>query len=370
MVRLLRPGPGRFRLCLPGLAVAVLAFSGGALAFGYPDAIREGTVLSGVHPRSIALGGPMATGSTDAAALFSNPSGLLTAPSNRFSIAFGPAIWSERVELNTYRQTQSGLALGSALAAMKIEVSRGFVLGGGIARVTDGSHEDVRYNYNAPPDTAVLESIEYLSATGGFWELLGGAAFRVSPWLSAGVSAGQRFGTLERKYEFDDMVGSGDSTWTDELEESALCWHAGLTVPFGLSSVGLSYCSGSDRYPARVALGGTIFTGSSNRGAFGAEGELRDPGGDDQIVVRVFGQYAPEASLVFCGGISLTEASKADLTALSLGLGGTYSMRHFQFDAALQWTSTSSADSSFTHAEPDQVLDSVTNVVLGISYVL
>ena len=242
-------------------------------------------------------------------------------------------------------------------------------MGLGIARLTDATHEDVRYVYSPPPDT-LLQSTEYFASSGCIWEALGGVAVSVSPWLNLGVSAGERFGTIARDYEIDDATGpDGDTTWTEKTEEAELCWHLGATVPFGLNSASVSYASGSDNYPARLAAGGMIFTGTQNRGAIGVEGELRDPGGDNQVVARAFGQYSPEESLVFLGGVSFTEASEDELTTIIVSGGGVYSLPNFQFEAAIEWSNTTSSDSSWAHDEPDQIRDSVTSILFGISYV-
>lgn len=343
-----------------------------ALGFGYPDAIRSGTILGGFSVRSIACAGAMAaaTGSSDPGALFANPAGLVIAPATRLALGGGVSLWKETVELNTYRQDQNGLVIGTAMAAFKTEPGPGYAFGAGIARVSDASHEDARYNYGSPPDTTTLESIERFHSSGGFWEVLGGGAVSLAPWLDVGISAGQRFGTITREYEFDDLIGNSDSTWTTEIEEEEFCWHAGILVPFGFNSVGLSYSSESENYPSRLALGGMINAGSTNRGAIGLEGELRDPGGDNQIVARAFGQYSPEHNLLFMGGVSFSEASDPNLTTLSISGGGVYSLRHFHFEAALEWRNSTSADSSFTHPVPDEIKGSVTSVVFGIAYVL
>lgn len=350
--------------------VLFLGFFQEAECYGYNDALGNGSILPGIHPRSLSIGGARSIGSGDAGSIFLNPSELLRAPSSRITVSGSMGLWKEQVETQTIRTSVSDLDLGTAMAAFKAEISRGIAIGAGIARISDHSFTDQRYIYSSPPDSSLI-AIEHFNSSGGLWEAVAGVGFSATSWLNLGLSAGTRFGNVDFTFEHVNYEGEDDSTATWGWKEDEFCWHAGATVPFGLNSIGISYVSGTDHFNSRVAAGFLLYTGTMNRGAIGGEVELCDTKGDGSLVtVRIFGQYSPENNLVFNGGVRLTEESVNELTRLGMSLGGAYSFNHFQIDGAISYCSAGCMGESFSHTDPDDINNAFTLICFGLSYIL
>jgi len=327
---------GRFALLLLAILLAVPAQS---WAFGYGDSQGNGTVLPGIHPASLSLAGARAVGLGDAASVMLNPADIYRVPGRVLNISAGAAIVSEVVEDTTGKYNRNYAALGNVCAAAKLQLSPGLAAALGIARLSDFTYEGIRYLTEDPLEPDRITGAESLQSSGGLWEACAGSAYKVGP-LVAGASAGIRFGSADYTFtvtDYDENTET-DSTWSRSFDSQG-CFHLGVMLPFELNRLGISYASETDQYADRLALGGLIYTGSSNLGAFGGELEIADLGGDTEYTGRAFGQYSPSSSFTFRLGIFITERPEmTDAEKIGLALGGVIGLGAVNLDFGYSWT--------------------------------
>lgn len=316
------------------LLVAVQAF-----AFGYGDSEADGTVLPGIHAASVSLVGARAVGFGDAASVFLNPADIYRVPGRVLNVSGGGAVVGELMEDTTGRYTRNYGALANLCVAAKLDLSPGISAAAGLARVSDFTYEGIRYFYEDPFEQDLLTSSESQRSSGGLWEASLGSAYKYGPVI-LGASGGIRFGSASYTFTTTDYIEStqSDSTWDRDFGTDP-CFHLGLMVPFGLSRIGVSYASETDWYADRLAMGGMIYTGSANLGAFGGELELANTSGDTEYTGRVFGQYSPSPSFTFRLGLFVTQRPEMEESEkLGFSLGGSLGLGSVSLDFAYSWS--------------------------------
>jgi hypothetical protein len=308
-------------------------------AFGYGDSEASGTALPGIHAASMSLVGARAVGLGDAASVLLNPADIYRVPGRVLNVSGGGAVVAELMEDTTGKYSRNYGALANLCVAAKLDISPGISAAAGLARVSDFSYEGIRYFYEDPFEQDLLTSSESQRSSGGLWEASLGSAYKYGPVI-LGASGGVRFGTASYTFTTTDYIETTqtDSTWERDFGTDG-CFHLGLMVPFGLSRIGVSYASESDWYADRLAMGGMIYTGNANRGAFGGELELADTSGDTEYTGRVFGQYSPGNSFTFRLGLFVTQRPEMEESEkLGFSLGGSLGLGSVSLDFAYSWS--------------------------------
>jgi len=358
-------------LSLPSSILFVLfLFPGMILAYGYNDASNGGSPLPGIHANSLGLGGARAVGFGDAASIFLNPADLYRIPGSNYTIGIGGAVAREVVTDSLGKHRQDYIAFGTALAAFKLQPSSSLVIGAGVARITDATYESIMYIIETePPEVGKILADSTVSSAGGLWEAAGCVAYRIAPWMDAGVSVGMRFGGSDLQFEFDDREDdNNDSTWTESWEESELCWHAGFMFPLEMTSIGISYASGSDYYSDRLAAGALFYTDRSNQGAFGIEAEVASIGDANAITARLLGRFSPQGALRFRGCIFFTDrGSSIEGSSLGFAVGTSIAFGRLILDGAFSASSSDREGTSFGYGYAEDLKDQTSMFTIGLS---
>ncbi len=358
-------------LLLPGSFFLVLFLIPGViLAYGYADAASGGSPLPGIHANSLGLGGARAVGFGDAASIFLNPADLYRIPGSSYTIGIGGAVAREIVTDSLGKHRQDYIAFGTALAAFKLQPSASLAIGAGVARITDATYESVMYIIETePPEVGKIIADSTVSSAGGLWEAAGCVAYRIAPWMDAGVSVGMRFGGSDLEFEFDDREDdNNDSTWTESWEESELCWHAGFMFPLSLTSIGISYASGSDYYSDRLAAGAIFYTDRSNQGAFGLEAEIASLGDANEITARLLGRFSPQGSLRFRGCFFFTDrGSSTEGSTLGFAVGTSIAFGRLMLDGAFSMSGSDREGTSFGYEYAEDLKNQSSLFTIGLS---
>jgi hypothetical protein len=354
-----------FALC----CAATISITGSASGFGYEDALADGTSMPGVSTMNLALGGIRAVGFGEPASVLLNPAYLTRVSSPAITIAVGPAVAQEMIDLGYSRNTRDFLALGQASFAARIPVSRTITLGAGICRLTDMTYSKTVYLLEDQFHPEQITSIESFESSGGLWESAVGFGYRPARWLTVGFSAGPRFGTGSAEFERQDIQGSDDSTWVSDWEENSLACRAGVSVPFGLNSIGLSWVSESDHYPSRIAGGVVFYSGTAHPGAFGFEGEIAAPGDENRFTGRLFGVISPDRPLEARGSMFFTDrGSNQGSTSLGFSFGVGLTFGRFNLDGTFSWQRKTRKELAFGYGDVEDVIDNLGVFLVGAGY--
>lgn len=356
-----------------GLLALVLALSVHAVsAFGYEDALDQGTVIPGISARSLLMGGAMAIGYGDPTSVLLNPANLgrVSAPGIEFNV--GPGIATENIEDSLGRHSRSYIGLGPISIAARIPAGRSLTFGAGMARVTDYSYDGLHYLAEDPLMPGFITGEERFNSSGGLWEAVAGGSFRVARWLTLGLSAGPRFGSADLEYEFIDRVGEEDSTESWSVDENALCIHAGATLPLGLNSFSVAWISGSDDYPSRVAAGAIFHSGGTAEGfSVGLEGEVRSPGDSSTVIGRVSTRFTPNPGFIFGAGLSFADrGSGSGSSNLGLSLGVSISLGKAVLNGSFAFLNSKRDETAFGFEGFDEVEDRIGYFGLGLDWTL
>ncbi len=361
--------------CIRGstaVLAVVLAATRPVMSFGYEDALGIGTDLPGISPSTLALGGMRAVSYGEPACVMLNPAYLCRYSTAGLSVSIGPGIAKEQLDDSTGRHTRDYIALGQLGAASRVPLGSSFAAGAGIARITDQTYDGLHYIADDPVLPGKITGLETYSSSGGLWEAVGGLSWRARRWLLIGASAGPRFGSGTGEYEYDDWEGEDDSTYTVTWEESSIAVHAGVFVPFDLNSIGVSWASGSERYPARVAVGALLFSGSGLKGSFGGEVEIVDPGEEQTITGRLMGAVSPSRQLELRGSFFFSDrggsAESRSRLGLSFGMGLT--LGRAVLEAAFSSSSYKRETTAFGFEGFEDITDRLSIFAIGLALTL
>lgn len=351
------------------LLIVLLIVSSNVTALGYFDSMRNGTALSGIDPISIGFGGVRSHGLGPGAVLV-NPAGISQLQKTSFSLSIGSAIMNETVEDSLGRHTLSWLALANLSFAGNYRVNQSLAFGIGIARITDMSFQGKYYipDMDPGPSYGQIIAVDELKVTGGLFESVAGACWTPFNWLAVGLSGGVRFGEADYDSTYEDRVNqanSSDSTWGWKDEE--FCWHGGVIIPLGMSSIGISWTSSGEHYDSRIAGGGMVYTNEKS-GCIGAEVEVIAPGDKNAIVGRLFGEIRPSESLIIRGALFFADRGdeiKREGLGVSAGVGIDFG--ELTLNAAFSWSGVKRDSETFGYDEMDFVKDSQSILSVGIS---
>ncbi len=355
------------------LLALVLALSVHAVsAFGYEDAIGQGTIIPGISARNLLMGGAIAIGYGDPTSVLLNPANLGRVASAGIEFNIGPGIATENIIDSLGRYTRSYIGLGPTSVAARMPAGRSMTLGAGIARVSDFSYDGLHYLAEDPLIPGYITGEQRFNSSGGLWEAVAGCSYRVARWLTLGVSAGPRFGSADFEYEFVDRVGDEDSTYSWDMEENALCVHAGATLPIGLNTVSASWISGSDDYPSRIAAGAILHSGGTAEGfSIGLEGEVRSPGDSSSVAGRLSARFSPNPGFIFGLGMSfLDDGGESGSSTAGFNLGVSVSLGKAVLNGSFAFVNSKRSDVAFGFEGFDEVEDRLGYFGLGLDWTL
>jgi len=358
----------RFSL-LAAVVFAMIPAPAGVEAFGYEESSGYGTLIPGGGPSTLSLSGARAIGFGDPISVFNNPSDLSRIDGSAISIATGIGLGSEVLE--TYsRTTRNELSLGATSACYRLNAGPALGFGAGIAKLTDLAYSARQYTVDDSLSSGDIISMEGYESSGGVWEVAAGGGTKIFRWLRGGASIGYRFGSADFSYEFDDRGGEDDSLSEWGWEEEAVCAHLGLSAVFGLNSVGISYTTESDHYPARVAAGCIFYSGGASRGALGFEGEITDPSDSQIFTGRVFGLVTPSSGFEMRGGLSFTDRGSTDekRTQMGFSFGVAVTLGRAVLEGAFAMNKSSRDNNGFGFSDDviDQVSDTASFFSIGM----
>ncbi len=344
-----------------------------SLGYGFHDSQGYGDAVDAVSVRSAAMGGARVFGSKGAAALFMNPASLSGVGKLNITGSATLLEWTEDVvdSIDTESITRSDNGLGGLTGAAAFRISPEMVIGIGCARVSDFQYDGTHFLPEDPAHPGV-DIIERLVSKGGLWEALGGTSWRLSNLVTAGASAGLRFGTVTYDYSLDKKFTPGidsSSVWSWDLSE--FCYHGGITVGDDLFNAGVCYTSGSqDRYYSRLAIAGSATAEHLGNTTVGFEGEIRSPF-DENLFDGKLSIVAPIRDRVdLMAGVGFRDAVSMHRVGTIFSVGGSYTAEKLRLDFAIFTNSRSRRSTSFPNEYSSHVDDSWTNFCLGLQYMI
>jgi hypothetical protein len=353
-------------------SLLLLFLPGDALAFGYEDATGFGTLLFGVSPSSVAFGGTRAVSLGDPTSVFLNPADLSRVSSAAFLACVGPGLGREIVDVSDGRSDRNYLDLGPVTAAFRINAGQRAGFAAGIARISDFTYEATQYIADDPFHEGEITYSESYESSGSLWEAAGGGGWRFMRWMSAGASLGLRFGGQTVEYIHDDWVGENDTLLTTSWDESALCAHLGLSAVFGLSSIGASYTTSTDKYPDVIAAGALLYSGGEDGGVIGVEGEVADLSDNQQFTAKLFGSISPDQSFDMRGSLFFGERGTQEerRSLLGFGLGVSVQVGKATIEGSFASSRSAREEGGAFGFEEDveKVVDTVSLLTVGLGY--
>ena len=354
--------------------VIILMLPAAVLAWGFHDAIGNGSPILCVTPKSSAMGGVWSLPSSGAASIFLNPAELSMLDGTFINFAVAMIPWNSVIHgIQDFDTFDSGNT-GSVTLAAGTEISDAVSIGAGITRVSD-----FRFNgiCNTLEETSVhnyqIYALEILDAHGSLWEANAGLSMVISDWLIAGVSGGIRFGKGSWNLRHDIVHQSGiDDTTIVEWEENDFCAHAGILMPFEFGIFGLSGTNATSRYRSRVAVGFqkelSILNGSTMGVEFDIQSiEEKNPAVNGRLFICVTGML-PNVRSTYSAGFN--RASDYNRATLCLGTGACIDLGRVDLDMGVSWMSRSRAGSSFPEPFIHNIDDAGIYYSAGLSWKL
>jgi hypothetical protein len=171
-----------------------LILSSRVWAWGFHDAMENGTPINALTPQHCAMNGASALPSSGVSSLFLNPAELSLLNSPVVSASISVVKWNSEVD-GPYRLPvfDSGNS-GSFSIAAGVPVMNNLYLAMGMARVSDFRYNkglSVLYEQGRMYN---IQALQMLDSQGSLYEANAGASMAFSGWLHAGVSVGMRFG--------------------------------------------------------------------------------------------------------------------------------------------------------------------------------
>ncbi len=354
--------------------VSILMLPAAVMAWGFHDAIGNGSPIVCITPKSSAMGGVWSLPSSGAASVFLNTAELSMLDGTFINLTIAIIPWNSVINsILDFDQFDSGNT-GSVTFAAGAEISDAISIGAGIARVSD-----FRFNgiCNILEETSVncyqIYALEILDAHGSLWEANAGLSVVISDWLTAGVSGGIRFGEGSSNLRCDvvDQAYPDDTTIV-EWEENDFCAHAGILMPFEFGTFGLSGTNATNRYRSRVAVGFQKEFILLNGGTMGVEFDIqsieeKNPALNGKLFVCAAGIF-PNVRSTYSVGFN--RASDYKRAALCLGTGVCIDFGRVNVDLGVSWMSRSRAGFSFSEPFISSIDDAVTYYSAGLSWEL
>ncbi|MCD4700783.1 MAG: hypothetical protein K8S24_02900 [Candidatus Aegiribacteria sp.] len=355
------------------IALIAILFIVPAVSFGYGfhDALTYGNSINVISIRSAALVGIRVFGADGASAVFLNPASLSNVNSFSVTASTSSMAWNEEVIDSTSITQRSGTGFGSFTGAVAYRTGSDLVLGAGIAKVSDHQYDGTHFLPDDPAHPGI-DTIELLKANGGLWEALGGASWSISDNLTAGVSAGLRFGEVTYEYTFDKKYTpetDSTSSWSWDLSEA--CYHAGFILADDELSAGMCYTSGSsDHYYSRISIAGRARAEHIGNSTMGFEGEIIDPFDNNFFNGKLSIETPIGNDMNIMAGIGFNEGENMNRVGIAFSIGGNYRTGRMRVDCALASCGRSRKSTSFPDEYSDYVDDSSAHFCIGLQYMI
>ncbi len=355
------------------LFVALLiSFPSVVSAWGFHDAIGNGSPIICVTPKQSAMGGVWSLPSSEAASIFLNPAELSMLDGTSIKVSTAIINWHSFVsgELD-YDHFSSG-NLGTVTAAAGTEISEAVSIGAGISRVSHFGFSGINNILEEYGQSGYkIYAIDLLDSRGSLWEANTGISLVLNDWLTAGVSGGLRFGSgsYTLRHDIVDPIAPDDTTEVD-WEESDFCVHAGLLMPFSFGTFGISGTNKTNRYDSRVAFGFqrdfSILSGST----MGVEVDFRSIEKKNPAVSGKMFIYLAEmiTNVRSTYSVGFIRASDYKMAALCLGTGTCIDFGKMDLDLSISWMSRSTNGFAFPEPYISNIDDSGTYYSAGLSW--
>ncbi len=339
--------------------------------YGFHDALTYGNTLNVISVRSAALVGIRVFGSDGASAVFLNPASLSNVNSFNITASTSLIAWSENVVDSTDIAQRTGTGLGSLTGAVAYRAETDLVIGAGVTKVSDHQYEGVHY-LPYDPSHPGIDIVEILKSKGGLWEALGGAAYSISDNLTAGVSAGLRFGEVNYDYIYDEKFTpeiDSTSSWSWDLSEA--CYHVGFLLTDDELGAGMCYTSGSsDHYYSRISIAGRARAEHIGNTVMGFEGEIVDPFGNNFFNGKLSIETPIRQNINIFTGVGFNEGENMNRVGLAFSIGGDYRVGRMRVEFAVANSGRSRKSTSFPDEYSDYVDDSSTQFCIGLQYTI
>ena len=292
--------------------VCVILLSGQSAAFGFIDALGQGTPLPCLVPRCLALGGVMTVGVDDAYSVFLNPAGIPGFGAEAISLGLNYGGWTETTPVRS--TIVPVICRGedlpfSPFGAVSFGITEELSAAAGCCMVSCFDYTGTNYIYGKPELPEEVTMLQYLNSKGNLHEALAGLSYSLSDNLSIGVSGGMRFGSADinetdNEYTPDStVITQYDLSWS----ENQFCWHGGIRAGFGIGNAGLVIASPTDHYPTRTAIGVMILAEHLKNSKIGFECEIISPGKDAEYIGRLMIENPTASFLNTFLGVSFTD---------------------------------------------------------------
>lgn len=348
----------------------LFGFTGISEGYGYHDALYNGNSIDVISIRSAAMVGIRVFGSDGPSALFINPASLHGINQFEGSISISSVAWTEEIIDSTSVVQRSDQGLGSLSGAIAFRAGSDIVLSGGLAKVSDHQYKGTHYMPDDPSHPGIA-IIEFLDASGGLWEALGGMSLNLQDNLVVGLSTGMRFGKVEYNYIWDAYyTPEVDSISCWSWETSDFCYHAGILLGDEDTGIGASYTSGSDHYYSRVSIAGRARAEHIHNIRMGFEGEAISIFEDNYFNGKLSLEAPIRDDVNLLTGVGFYEGEDMNRVGTAFSVGGNYTLNRIIFECALFHSGRSRKSTSFPDEYSDFVDDSWTQFCFGLSYLL
>ena len=341
------------------------------LGYGFHDSQNYGNTVNVISIRSAALVGIRVFGSQGSSAVFLNPASLSNVNSFNMTASTSLIAWSEGVHDSISVMHRSGTGLGSLTGAVAYRIGPDMVIGTGVAKVADYQYDGSHVLPDDPAHPGV-DILEMLVAKGGLWEALGGASWSFGDNLTAGVSAGMRFGEVSYEYTYDELFTPLiDSTYSWSWDLSEACYHAGLLLTGDDLGAGMCYTSGSsDHYYSRISIAGRARAEHIGNSTMGFEGEIVDPLDNNFFIGKLSIETPIRNNMNMYAGVGFNEGENMNRVGLAFSVGGNYRVGRMRIDCALSHSGRSRESETFPNEYSDYVDDSWTHFCIGLQYTI
>lgn len=352
--------------------VIILTLPAIVLAWGFHDAIGNGSAIVCVTPKSSAMGGIWSLPSGGAASVFLNPAELSMLDGAFINLTTAIVQWNSVVlSVMDYDIFSSGNT-GTVTFAAGTEISEAVSIGAGIAKVSDFRFNGViNILEEIGLNSYQVFAIDILDSHGSLWEVNSGISLATADWLTAGVSGGIRFGkgSSTRRHDIVDPAAVDDTTEV-EWNESDFCFHAGVLMPFEFGTFGLSGTNATGRYRSRIAVGFQRELAILNGSTMGMEFDIQSVEKSNPAVSgRMFVYLAemwPNVRSTY--SVGFRRASDYHRTSLCLGTGANIDFGRVDIDLGVSWMSRSRAGFAFPESFIHSIDDSGTYYSVGLSW--
>ncbi|MCD4776953.1 MAG: hypothetical protein K8S15_12995 [Candidatus Aegiribacteria sp.] len=354
------------------ITATFIIFASAVSAWGFHDAMGNGTPIICITPKQSAMGGVWALPSSEAASIFLNPAELsmMDGTSIKITTAIAECHSYTSAELD-YDHLNTG-NFGTVTAALGTEISETVSIAAGLSRVSHFGFSGIsnileEYGYCGYK----IYATDLLDSRGSLWEANTGISVVISDWLTAGVSGGMRFGngSYTLRHDIVNPIAPDDTTEVS-WEESDFCFHAGLLMPFSFGTFGISGTNKTGRYDSRIAFGFQRDFNILNGSTLGVEFDLqsleeKNPAVSGKTFICLAEMLPNVRSTYNVGFVRATDYNRA---ALCLGTGTCIYFGRMNLDMAISWMSRSRSGYAFPEPYISNIDDSETYYSAGLSW--